>query len=363
MHSVIDGPLTSSRDFCFPKVHVTRYSSLGTPYTKAIEVGMPKLPRRMLDTVFYLYKNKADALKGSDIGGTGFFLAMRSKQFPDRITYIYGVTNWHVAVKRGYSVIRINTTDGPPEILEYGPEDWEFIPDGSDVAAVELPQLSSQKHNFAYVTDNFLFPESHAEEVLQLGPGDDVFMIGRFVDYNSGPTNTPFVRFGNISSIPVPIKQPTGSWEKSYCVDMHSRSGYSGSPVFFYRSSINNLDFMMGGAPPETLRSDCALLGINWGQFPEYYELIPGKELPDTEVGLEIMADRIKGYSGITCVVPCWRIAELLNIEKWVKARNETDMKHQATIAQLPIEESALDPTGGDDILRATLKTPPIQQA
>ena len=54
----------------------------------------------------------------------------------------------------------------------------------------------------------------------------------------------PALRFGNISTSPVAVKQPTQYREElNYRVDMHSRSGYSGSPVFVYRTPGNTLEW------------------------------------------------------------------------------------------------------------------------
>src|SRR5258707_1186988 len=65
--------------------------------------------------------------------------------------------------------------------------------------------------------------------------GDDTFMIGLFLDHAGVTTNVPSARFGNISMLPNPratIRQSTGYDGVSYVVDMHSRTGFSGSPVF-----------------------------------------------------------------------------------------------------------------------------------
>jgi hypothetical protein len=54
---------------------------------------------------------------------------------------------------------------------------------------------------------------------------------------------------------------------------MHSRTGYSGSPVFVYRTSNTNLDAIFkdrveAGSPGDIF---IYLLGIHCGQFPEDY--------------------------------------------------------------------------------------------
>ncbi len=56
-----------------------------------------------------------------------------------------------------------------------------------------------------------------------------------------------------------------GVIRESYCVDMHSRSGFSGSPVFVYRTPGG--DFSEKGVI--NLSRFMMFLGIHWGQFPE----------------------------------------------------------------------------------------------
>src|SRR5208282_6358062 len=99
------------RDLCFRRLLIAQSSSRGAEYLKRVDVGMPKIPRRALDCTFYLYKSREDAEKGVNFGGTGFLVCVDSEQYPDDIFYMYGVTNWHVVLKDGYSVIRINTVD------------------------------------------------------------------------------------------------------------------------------------------------------------------------------------------------------------------------------------------------------------
>src|SRR5208337_5394725 len=92
---------------------------------------------------------------------------------------------------------------------------------------------------------NFISTKVFAtEEIVSeygIGVGDDVFMVGRFINHEGSPTYLPATRFGNISVMPFPIlKSPQKG--PSYCIDMHSRPGFSGSPVFVYRTPGGNLD-------------------------------------------------------------------------------------------------------------------------
>ena len=71
---------------------------------------------------------------------------------------------------------------------------------------------------------------------LYVGPGDDVFFVGRFISQQGQQRNTPTVRQGVISMLP---HEKVPSWEgtpvDSFLVEARSLSGYSGSPVFLNR--------------------------------------------------------------------------------------------------------------------------------
>ena len=75
-------------------------------------------------------------------------------------------------------------------------------------------------------------------EDAEINAGEDVFMLGRFIDYDGVEANVPSMRFGNLSMMEAHVPQPTpsGFSGASYVVDMHSRTGYSGSPVYIYRT-------------------------------------------------------------------------------------------------------------------------------
>jgi hypothetical protein len=123
--------------------------------------------------------------------------------------------------------------------------------------------------------------------------------------------------------MPAPIKQPNGTTADSFCLDMHSRSGFSGSPVFVYRT--------IGGDLGETIRTlqhsqraFLRFLGIYGGQFPEDLKRGDG--------------DYVKGLSGMTCALPAWNIFDVLNHEKLVTQRSleELQLKKYAMEHGLP---------------------------
>ena len=269
-----------------------------------VNVGMPQIHRNFLNSVFFLYRCKEDAEMGKNTGGTGFLTAVPSQ---DGHGHHYGVSNWHIAVNKGCTVIRLNRIDGGKEIIETDPDAWEFDRK-NDLAAVPL-SIRDPAHAAFFVGTQAFMSEGHAAQE-EIGPGDDVFMIGRFVDLNEHEKNTPTVRFGHISTFPVDV-----DGKLSYCLDMHSRSGYSGSPVFWYRTPGSDLRWAVTNQANFDLTSKFLFLGVLWGQFwedikdPETNELTP------------------KGLSGMSCATPAWKLLELLDRSKFSEQRRLKDHK------------------------------------
>lgn len=272
---------------------------------------MPKIPEHILYTTFYLYPSAEDAKSGKKFGGTGFFIGVPSKANPN-VHISFAVTNWHVAVRDGCSVMRLNRNSGGSDVFEFGPEEWVFEPNGHDVAVLPFTKVSSRTHKMFPIEVRLLATRAILAD-LGIGPGDDVFMVGRFIDHDGEETNTPAVRFGNISMMADgKIRQPNNADKETYCVDVRSRSGFSGSPVFAYRTATSNLEAIhaiaLGGK-----NQFVVLLGVHWGQFPERWEVSTVNDGPEAQNRWQ-KGDRayVKGLSGMTCVAPAWAILALL---------------------------------------------------
>ena len=319
-------------DLGFRKVAISAKSTRGTPYTRSVPIGMPRIPPKFLDSVCYMYENEERAIKGEEFGGTGFFVLVPSRI--STIGFVYVVTNHHVACRYGYSVVRVNTLDGGTDVFPLEPHEWIFDPH-YDIAVCPIG-LRNERHKFTPIMADQLVTREEIER-LKIGPGEGIFMIGRFVDHDGGPINRPAVRFGNISVMPSPIEQPTGYRADAYCVDMHSRSGYSGSPVFIYRTSGYDLD------PPRATDISSAvdvllgghffgLLGIHFAQFSEQWEIQAGitkyKKEAST-VPLISEGGYVKGLSGMTCVLPSWYILEVINLQATVRAEVEMVIEYE----------------------------------
>jgi hypothetical protein len=282
---------------------------------------MPRIPPQVLYSTFGLYHSADDARKGSNSGGTGFFVAYPTG-VPLAPSLLYAVTNWHVAVESGASVIRMNKIAGGVDIVEFDPGEWEFQPGGPDIAVIPHTMLRVRESVHEIVALHLgLFLSKIEVAQLGIGPGEDVFMLGRFVDHDRPDTNVPAARFGNISMMPQTIEQRTGAKNlESFILDVHSRTGYSGSPVFVYRTFGSDLTTDSLIVAPNT--HFIKLLGVHWGQFPERWEIETGKKISEESVPLSADAKFVKGYSGMTLAIPAWTLREFLDMPKFRNARN-----------------------------------------
>jgi hypothetical protein len=163
-------------------------------------------------------------------------------------------------------------------------------------------------------------------------------MTGLFADQHGGERNTPVARFGNLSLLAddhAPIEQPNGVLRPSHLVDMRSRTGFSGSPVALYR--IPGFDLSNIPAKPQPLPRPgefdlrlvpkfVALLGVHCGQYRDEVEVVrsPPKH-PQGEGAPIHEGDELYIQSGMTIVVPAWRITELMNLEVFEVARKERE--------------------------------------
>jgi hypothetical protein len=328
----------------FARRPILCHGSQGSPYTRWVPYGMPQLGRYrwMLDFVFFLYESKADALAGKNTGGTGFLVSVPSIRWPTQIHHQHAVTNWHVATQ-GAPVIRINTVSGPPEVFEFGPEEWIFKPKPvlNDVVVSPPLALIRNTHKAESILLSSLLTTAKEKE-LDINAADDVFMVGRFVDYDGIEVNAPSFRFGHISILSAMIKQPTGAVARSIVVDMHSRTGYSGSPVFVYRTAGS---FFFEGGKGQLVGAGhtMELLGIHWGQFPELWELKDKEKLTGAKKSTALITDGkyVDGLSGMTCVVPAQVIRDVLELPELAAMREEEEQKILREIGENPLGPKA----------------------
>jgi len=274
---------------------------------------MPAIPAEALDCVVYLYPDAESALNGERAGGCGFIVAVASKT--PEMPFAYVVTNSHV-IREGHSpVVRVNTRNGGMQVIQKTDEFWIHHSDGDDIAALSI--------NFEYettkvrgISDEF-FATKEKIEHHKVGPGDEVFMPGRFINHEGKQRNLPAVRFGNISMLPYePIRTARGLLQEAFLVECRSLPGYSGSPVFLLPAPFGPVVRAM---PPPML------LGIVMGHIKDHRPVLSEEALRN---GRRVAVDPnwvVETNTGMAAVIPAWKITELLYMEDLVQIRKEIE--------------------------------------
>src|SRR5262249_47649124 len=120
--------------------------------------------------------------------------------------------------------------------------------------------------NYRYILED-AFLEKGIIETYNVGPGDEVFMIGRYVDHDQKQCNQPSARFGNISVMdpdPLPHRGLPKGTQESVLAEVRSIVGYSGSPVFAFVPPLSIRHHKDKTNDQSPLQYGPWLLGINW---------------------------------------------------------------------------------------------------
>ena len=172
----------------------------------------------LLRCIVYIYPSEADALQDEKVGASGFLVSVASET--KGLDYHYVVTNQHVIARGGLAVC-VNSVEGRKMVQMTTPDEWVPHPDGDDIAALPLPQTLFHGSTTASLqSKKWLLGEGEADD-LDIGIGDEVFMLERFQHREGIGRMLPVVRFGNISAMPEePVVLPTGT--PSGCTSMQA---------------------------------------------------------------------------------------------------------------------------------------------
>jgi hypothetical protein len=279
---------------------------------------MPRLPDDFLDSVFYLYPSEEEARQGINIGGSGFVVAVPTwpglKQY-----FVYAVTNRHVLETA--DVGRFNTREGGTYIERIDRDLW--VKSKTDDIAIRNIKLPPEEFAHRWIPLDMILSEEQAKKI-NLGIGDNVFMVGRFIHHEGVQRNAPLVRFGAIAQMPAePIAyqlEKKRHEQYSIIADIRSIGGYSGSPVF-----LNEPDFLSRANKAEQPKAHY-LIGVDWGHIPMWRPACGFNEEP-------IGTSQVNINSGMAGIVPSWKLLELL-MEDSERRRKQIEA---ATAADRPI--------------------------
>lgn len=326
----------------------TRYSARGFPYT--LFRRRMRTRDRYRKNIVYLYPSEADALEAKRVGGTGFLLSMPTATPNAHFGYV--VTNWHVLMEGQENYwLCFNREDGSRDVIETKPDSWERHPDGDDVAAM----LTGYLDGTGAFSHDMLLTQDEIEE-HDIGMGDHTQLIGRLVYHEGKEKILPAARFGNIAMMP---EEPI--WNKalhikqeSFLVEMRSIGGYSGSPAILIKSRYTPR--FVEPVWPDTQTSieyphkdNHWLLGVDWGHIDakEYVRDSGGYKLDEKL--------HIKHNSSMTCIVPAWKIRDVLDCDRFKQERKE--MNKERLESNEPHESGATPDMSDSDF------TPALQDA
>jgi hypothetical protein len=274
---------------------------------------MPPIHPELLDAVFYLYPSVEAATAGEAAGGTGVFVGVPIPELPGMIA-TYACSNKHVVGASGCSVMRINRVDGNMTIIDGDPADWTLDPH-NDLAVIHVVPDPSFK--WRTISLEMFMTQAEIRDHDAIGPGDEVFMTGRFINHDGKLVNVPSVRFGHLSMMPLAIRHPSGYDQESFAVEMLSRPGYSGSPVYVYRTPY---DLRTGSIHVGPLY--LKFLGLNWGFITDPAEVKEEMIVTKQSAGNNHQTIRyVAMNTGMNGVVPAWHLRRFLETGDVMKKR------------------------------------------
>jgi hypothetical protein len=275
---------------------------------------VPRIADHFLDCVTYLYPDAAHAEAGDQIGASGFLLRFQDSNDLKR-EQIYIVTNWHV-VESGNMTVRLNTQEGGLDVIDTDPSKWVHHPKGDDLAIYPLT-LDESRFKYGCIS-NFNLLTKNTVQINNIGPGDDVFAIGRFINHEGKQRNLPTVRMGTIAQMPwEPIRTNGDFDQESFLVEVRSMGGYSGSPIILILPTFAPTRPGSQQLPVQINPSISLgpwLIGVSWGY-------LHGGRLPVYQDDRRETSYYAVSNSGLMAVVPAWKLQELLDHPPVVAAR------------------------------------------
>jgi hypothetical protein len=249
------------------------------------------------------------------------------------------VTAKHVVLE-GSLFVRMTTQEGEKYVYETADKDWICHPDGDDVA-VCLVSFDPKKFRFSYIPINdFLRLEQIPP--LDIGIGDEAFIVGRFINHEGKQRNTPTARTGIISQMPIEPIYIRGIDQECFLVEARSFGGFSGSPVFWrvlpFSGTRKIPNWKHGQIGP-------LLLGIEVGYILDWAEVCDPAGRPIMHGG--VPAQQVQINTGMMVVVPAWRLVKLLLEGEPMAHRREIERQIREQEKKTPRESVALTSAPG----------------
>jgi len=327
---------------------VARYRWIDRPVFGAMEcddwIGIlevhlvPRVPEDSLETVVFLYPGRSAAEKGLRSGGgaSGFMVAQpfhgRSDPYWDH--HMYVVTSRHCVEGNGPITVRASAMDAKGRVMAFldtTEKDWHRHKD-YDVAIClwkEGAETVAAHTTMTLLTQDQMY-------ALHVGPGEDCYVVTRFMHQDGGTENHPIVHSGMVAKLPLdPIRNPhTKKDEYDFLVEMHSRSGYSGSPVTLYIIPGEQVTL---AKRRRNIGPQLLIMGVMWGHIRTHEPVLDPRLGGDKRTGEVVAVDTM-----VAGVVPAWEVMALLNRPDVVAERLEweSEMRESKIAAFDAIPES-----------------------
>lgn len=292
---------------------------------------MPRTNDMLVRVAVYLYPSEQGAANATEAGGTGFIVRRPGKVVP---WHDYVITNRH-NIESEARFVRVNTHQKtePIDIFE---GDWACSTT-DDIAVCELPQ-HRMHYDYQPIPIEYLITKETARE-LSIGLGDDLFMVGRFINHDGKERNIPVLRFGTIAMMPIEPLVVDDQPQESFLIEVRTMPGFSGSPVFVHmpaEARTKDPKFRPNVKDRALLEQFGYLekcLGIEWCRLRG--ETVKTPMLNNATYDIQL-------NTGMSGCIPAWKIVEFLETnEKLVMKREQDDKKVLAREQQQAVEHTA----------------------
>jgi hypothetical protein len=276
-------------------------------------LNLPRILADYVESLVFLYPTLEAAQQNRDAGGSGFLLGVEYEEQP-ALGHVYVITNAHVSDDS--RVVRLFGSSGELQIVDLSDKRWVEAGE-DDVAACALNRSAafsdvSMVHAASMLTEDELEDNTATYRSDHPRYGDEVFMVSRLASDRLRDGSVPAIRFGTlVSSQPAAVQHDKGYYQDSFLVEMRSISGHSGSPVFLHYNDATL--HMQQGLRFQLPSSSVRLLGIDWGHLLPIANAVgqPG--------------DALAWNAGVACIIPAWKIAELLADRGFVRERKTAE--------------------------------------
>jgi hypothetical protein len=308
---------------------------------------VPRISESILDSVVYLYPSEAEAENGSRIGGSGFLVGVAIDPPHNKMSLRIVVTNKHV-IDAGNMVVRINTADGGHDVVALDSEQWLFSPTDDDLAVCPI-WISPKIFKYSYIPHWHLLTEKKIEE-LAIGPGDDVFFVGRFIEREGRLRNLPSVRFGTIAQMPnEPIRLDGGVNQESFLIEARSIAGFSGCPVFFFLQSEPGIpkhifEKIKDMVPDHVMKRQFTQFGIPFAPFLlgiDFCHIYSEEPVLNRHTGKPHPDWFVKSNTGMMGVIPSWKLLAIIEGPEMKSIVERTRLMLESTKDRVSLDTAA----------------------